>query len=57
MITAEESSQTWPLFTKYFNGQHALEKIAVCEGFKRKKAQAFLAGWEKAGVLIMVRHW
>ncbi|KAI9814423.1 MAG: Nitrogen permease regulator 3 [Pycnora praestabilis] len=54
----EEDVRTyWPVFVKYFNGQHALEKIAVREGVKRKEVWRVLAVIEAKGVLQVVRHW
>ncbi|PGH18529.1 hypothetical protein AJ79_00306 [Helicocarpus griseus UAMH5409] len=63
----------WPLFTKYFNGTDALEKIPVREGLNRKVVWRLLnrmdrstlqPGDEGSGsssskekVLVTVRHW
>ncbi|OKL58918.1 Nitrogen permease regulator 3 [Talaromyces atroroseus] len=68
--TATDSLQKhWPQFVKYFNGNDALEKIAVCEGMRRKAVWQLLqrlglsqsaAGFEldpRERVLVTVRHW
>ncbi|ODH26488.1 hypothetical protein ACO22_04580 [Paracoccidioides brasiliensis] len=63
----------WPIFTKYFNGTDALEKIPVREGLNRKivwrllnriDRSTFYSGSEGSGspsskekVLVTVRHW
>lgn len=60
----------WPIFTKYFNGSNALEKIPVREGLKRKAVWQMLtrmgvmAGQTgsidldpREQVLVGVRHW
>ena len=52
-----EVRECWEKCVKYFNGEHALEKIAVREGWKRKRVEALRAGWTKTGVLVEVRHW
>ncbi|KAI9871257.1 MAG: Nitrogen permease regulator 3, partial [Pleopsidium flavum] len=53
----QETRDAWPLFVKYFNGQHALEKIAVREGWKRNKVAGVLGKMEGAGVLVLGRFW
>ncbi|KAI9696620.1 MAG: Nitrogen permease regulator 3 [Candelina mexicana] len=50
-------AQYWSMFIKYFNGQHALEKIAVREGMKRKEVWRVLGKMDSLGVLCVVRHW
>ncbi|KZF18826.1 UPF0171-domain-containing protein [Xylona heveae TC161] len=47
----------WPIFVRYFNGQHALEKISAREGIKRREVWRLLAAVESVGVLSVVRHW
>ncbi|KAL1874984.1 Nitrogen permease regulator 3 [Paecilomyces lecythidis] len=59
----------WPIFTKYFNGHDALEKIPVREGLKRKVVWHMLMrmglntgqpGFDpdpREKVLVSVRHW
>ncbi|PGG95607.1 hypothetical protein GX51_08205 [Blastomyces parvus] len=71
-IDADSSLQKyWPLFTKYFNGTDALEKIPVREGLNRKLVWRLLHrmdrsmpqlesgenGPSKEKVLVTVRHW
>ena len=53
----QEVSDAWQKCLKYINGQHALEKIAVREGWKRKKVSELLAVWRGMGILMEVRHW
>jgi hypothetical protein len=54
-LEPEEARMYFPIFTKYFNGQHALEKIAVRENLTRKDVRRLLAAMEVA--LVEVRHW
>ncbi|KAH0542725.1 hypothetical protein FGG08_002864 [Glutinoglossum americanum] len=54
-LEPEEARIYFPVFTKYFNGQHALEKIAVRENLTRKDVRRLLAAMEVA--LVEVRHW
>ncbi|KAI9716449.1 MAG: hypothetical protein M1812_005344 [Candelaria pacifica] len=54
---SELIAQYWTLFVKYFNGQHALEKIAVRESLKRKEVWRILGRMDSLGVLCVVRHW
>ena len=49
--------EAWEKCLKYFNGEHALERIAVREGWKRKRVEALRACWVKRGTLVEVRHW
>ena len=49
--------EAWERCLKYFNGEHALEKIAIREGWKRKRVEAWRGIWGKMGVLVEVRHW
>lgn len=52
-----ETHSAWEKCLRYFDGRHALETIAVREGWKRKGVQELVAGWEEMGVLGRVRHW
>ncbi|KAH0566480.1 hypothetical protein GP486_000122 [Trichoglossum hirsutum] len=54
-LEPEEARMYFPIFTKYFNGQHALEKIAVRENLTRKDVRRLLTAMEVA--LVIVRHW
>ena len=51
------AQKTWNDCVKYFDGKHALETIAVREGWKRKRVGELIMGWENLGVLRRVRHW
>ncbi|CAF9934322.1 MAG: Nitrogen permease regulator 3 [Heterodermia speciosa] len=53
----EEARDGWEKCVKYFDGKHALETIAIREGWKRKKVGDLVAGWEGMGFLRRVRHW
>ena len=53
----KEIKELWISCLKYFNGEHALEKIAIREGWKRKRVEALRATWGKMGILVEVRHW
>ena len=57
--TAEnrDARECWERCLKYFNGEHALEKIAMREGWKRKRVEALRQSWGRLGVLMEVRHW
>ena len=52
-----ESGKAWDRCVKFLNGGHALEKIATREGWKRKKVEGLIRGWDEMGVLTKVRHW
>ncbi|OAX78852.1 hypothetical protein ACJ72_06834 [Emergomyces africanus] len=72
-IDADSSLQKyWPVFTKYFNGTDALEKIPVREGLNRKVVWRLLNRLDRSTsqpggegnslssqekVLVTVRHW
>lgn len=59
-ILAQQGAETqsaWEKCVRYFDGRHALETIAVREGWKRKGVADLVAGWEELGVLLKVRHW
>ncbi|CAD6504617.1 BgTH12-00125 [Blumeria graminis f. sp. triticale] len=45
----------WPGFTKYFNGNCALESIALEENMKRKETWHVLLGFQEH--LLICRHW
>lgn len=50
--------EVWPRLLKYFDGEHALEEIAMQEGLKRKVVSPVLAKLTgEGGVLRVVRHW
>ena len=53
----EDAQVAWDQCVKYFDGKHALETIAVREGWKRKRISDFVATWENMGFLKRVRHW
>ena len=52
-----KASKAWNDCIKYFDGKHALETIAVREGWKRKRVGELIAGWESLSILRRVRHW
>lgn len=52
-----ETQKAWNDCVKYFDGKHALETIAVREGWKRKRVGELINGWESMGVLRKARHW
>ncbi|MCJ1401151.1 Nitrogen permease regulator 3 [Xylographa trunciseda] len=52
-----EEKEAWETCLKYFNGEHALEKIAAREGWKRKRVEGLRAGWRERGVLLEGRGW
>jgi nitrogen permease regulator 3-like protein len=54
-FTDEKVAKTWQRFWKYFNGQSALERIALQEDMKRKEAWNLLTAMSE--YLICVRHW
>ena len=56
-IKDPELRDLWPLWVRYFDGQHALDEIATREGLKRKKVAALLSQLREMGVLLTVRHW
>jgi hypothetical protein len=53
----KEVREAWERCLKYLNGEHALEKISVREGWKRKKVEGWRAVWERMGVLREWRGW
>lgn len=52
-----EGQKAWNNCLRYFDGKHAIETIAVQEGWKRKRVAEFIAGWEAEGLLLEGRHW
>ncbi|MCJ1273802.1 Nitrogen permease regulator 3 [Puttea exsequens] len=52
-----EVQAAWDKCVQYFDGKHALESIAVREGWKRKRVAESIGGWEELGVLVRARHW
>ena len=52
-----EVREAWERCLPCFDGEHALEEIAVREGWKRKKVEGFRAIWGRKGVLGEGRHW
>lgn len=54
---APEIGDMWPGLLKYFDGRYALEEISGREGLKKKRVREFLAGLNRNGVLVQVRHW
>ncbi|CAO1604930.1 Nitrogen permease regulator 3 [Xanthoria calcicola] len=52
-----ESQKAWNRCLRYFDGKHAVEMIAVREGWKRKKVAELVAGWEAEGLLLRGKHW
>jgi len=53
-----EVSEAWEVCLKYFNGgEHALEKIAVGEAWKRKRVEMLRGIWKQRGVLVEGRGW
>jgi hypothetical protein len=51
----DKAAAAWPRFLRYFNGQCALERIALQEDLKRKEAWALLSAMSE--YLLCVRHW
>ena len=51
----ERVANMWPLFSKYFNGRSALERIALQEDMKRKDVWNLLAAMSEH--LLCIRHW
>lgn len=52
-----ENQAAWDKCVKYFDGAHAIETIAVQEGWKRKKVAELVASWEAEELLLKSRHW
>ena len=52
-----EAREAWDRCVRYLDGAHALEQIAVREGWKRKAVDGWRAMWVRMGVLVEVRHW
>ncbi|KAI9674795.1 MAG: Nitrogen permease regulator 3 [Caeruleum heppii] len=51
------AADLFPVWAPYFDGSHALEKIALIEGRKRKEVWRVLGEMEDRGVIRVVRHW
>lgn len=54
---AAELLYLWPVLLKYFDGNHALEDIAVSEGRKRKELKAIFEKLAHESLLFTIRHW
>ncbi|KAL3420718.1 Nitrogen permease regulator 3 [Phlyctema vagabunda] len=54
-IVDDKARKNWAKFSKYFNGDDALESIALREGMKRKEAWAIISHYQEH--LIISRHW
>ncbi|KAL8929969.1 MAG: hypothetical protein Q9208_001113 [Pyrenodesmia sp. 3 TL-2023] len=52
-----EGQKAWNRCLRYFDGKHAVETIAVQEGWKRKRVAELVAGWEAEGLLCRGRCW
>lgn len=52
-----EGQKAWNRCLRFFDGKHALETIAVQEGWKRKRVADLMAGWEAEGLLLRAKHW
>lgn len=61
MLPSEELRSKWPKLVRYFDGKHALEEIALRQGWKRKVVtpllQKLMSEKDESGVLRVVRHW
>lgn len=53
----KEVSEAWEVCLKYLDGENALEKIAVREGWKRKRVEMLRGIWKQRGVLVEARGW
>ena len=47
--------EAWEKFVRYFNGRHALERIALLEEMKRREVWTLLMKMNE--YLLTVRHW
>ncbi|RDW71983.1 UPF0171-domain-containing protein [Coleophoma crateriformis] len=54
-IEDEKARKNWARFCRYFNGEDALESIALLEGMKRKEAWGIIAYYQEH--LLISRHW
>lgn len=50
-----KAKECWFRFCKYFNGDRALEEVALMEGMRRKEVWGVLGGFGEW--LMVVRHW
>lgn len=53
----KEEQLAWDKCVQYLDGKHALEIIAVRQGWKRKRVAELLNGWERLEILVRARHW
>jgi hypothetical protein len=51
----DKGKAMWPRFLRYFNGQCALERIALQDDMKRKDAWGLLGSMSE--YMVCVRHW
>lgn len=58
-LPSEDLRTAWPKLVRHFDGKHALEEIALSEGWKRKTTTPMLLKLvrEEHGVLLTVQHW
>ena len=54
-FTDPKVKECWSKFTKYFNGNEALEMIALKEGMKRKETWGILLNFQEH--LLVTKHW
>lgn len=54
-IEDEKARKNWARFCRYFNGEDALESVALREGMKRKEAWGIIASYQEH--LLICRHW
>ena len=52
-----EVREAWEKCLPCLDGEHALEGLAVREGWKRKKVEGFRVIWGRLGVVGEGRHW
>lgn len=57
VVKEEEVKEWWGTLKGYFDGRRALEEVAAREGVKRAKVAGWITALERAGVLVVVRHW
>jgi hypothetical protein len=54
-FTDQKVKENWHKFIKYFNGNEALEDIALMEGMKRKEVFQILLNYQEH--ILVVKHW
>lgn len=54
-ITDQKAKDCWQKFTKYFNGNEALEMIALRENMKRKETWGVLMQYQEH--ILVCKHW